>query len=590
MRAFDTYSEIITRGKSRAEKTGEHELGLDTDDLVMLTAAQAIALLCKYGSRPEAEKALDISKTLSSWLQQQRPTSSASATSDTQAGATLERTPTESLLSRHARAAAYRAIGQSQAHWARLTYEPSQRKDMHVKALTCLRTAADLASPPGSDPDTAVLLAAVLAESRDFISAIQVTKQALALASQSEDTDEDSVVGDPESLTREQKIAPLWHLLSLLLTARGEYENAVKVCEAAFEQLNGPDLYDDSAPPASSEKSRPATANTQALIDQMEDSVKEGLIQIRITQLALMEVLETPAAAVDASSSLLALYHKLFGSLDMVKSASPIPSAAPAATAALAPPKAGGPLKSISGSILSRSRTGRKSLDRSTFDKPVNPTTTEPSMSGPTKSGQNPTEDATPSDKHGKHHHHIPHHPFKSRGHHADGHEANDSRHPDGVSNGHDDPTATVDAAAAPEQPLRQIPHNLEHEKQPFPVGHSNATPEHDIRLPTPKPSVLASLPPRFPLLQQRRHNTSILVDIWLFIAGQYVRCELFEDAAGAIDEAQKLVGGFHEELAAEHCSAKAFDERGWGGGKSVNRLWADVYADVSSSLLSHEK
>lgn len=565
MRAFDTYSEIITRGKSRSEKTGEHEVGLDTDDLVMLTASQAVAMLCKYGARAEAEKALDISRTMSVWLQQQRPTSSASEIiGQPGSPSVLERTRTESLLSQSALAAAYRAIGQSQAHWARLTYETSQRKDLQAKALTSLRKAAELATPAGSDPDTSLLLATVLAELRDYISAIHVLKKGLALASQGHDAETDSISGDPEALARERMLAPLWHLLSLLLTARGEYENAVKVCEAAFEQLDGPDLFDTPG----TEKSRPATANTQTFIDSMEDTVKESLIQIRVTQLALMETLESPAAAVDASSSLLALFHKLFGAINApVSQLAPPQPLAPPPTA----PKAGGTLKSISGSIMGRSRTGRKS-----FDKPVPSVPSSDPSSGAPVSIQVTNEDGNSAEKHGKHHHlphHLPHAPFKMRGHQGDFREVGNLKQ--STANGHD-------AAGEPEQQLRSIPHNIDHEKQLHPLGHQDQPPEQDVRLPAPHPVYSSSLAPRFPTAQQQRHNISLLVDIWLFTAGQYIRSELLEDADGAIDEAHKLVEGFHQELAKEESSARAFDERGWGGGKSVNRLWADVYAEVS--------
>lgn len=583
MRAFDTYSEIITKGKSRAEKTGEHEIGLDTDDLVMMTAAQAIALLCKYGSRAEAEKALVISKTLVTWLHQNRPPSAAAVPSHTRSASTLERTPTESLLSRPALAATYRAIGHAQANWARLTYEPLQRKDLQATALVALRRAAELASPPGSDPDTAVLLATTLAESRDFIGAIQVLKKALALTSQSQDADETSVAGAPHALTTEQRVAPLWHLLSLLLTARGEYENAVRVCEAAFEQLDGPALFDAQG---TFDQTRPSTAGSQSIIDQMQDSVKESLIQIRITQLALVEVLENPAAAAEASSSLLALYHKLFGTL-----ASPSSTRNSAALAPPPPPQKASTLKSISGSIMGR-KTGRKSIERpTTQEKPINPSIagTERSTAAPV-SIQVTNEDGVPAEKH---HHHIPHHPFKLRGHHGDWREVgNLKQHPKEAAASTNGSMATqgTETTATSDQTLGQIPHNVDPEKQAPPLGHPGLNATQDLRLPAPPPGFSStSLMPRFQTTQTRRHHISLLIDIWLFTAGQYIRSELFEDAEGAIDEAYKLAENFQQLLVKEECSARAFDERGWGCGKSMNRLWADVHAEVSKQNIQPE-
>lgn len=539
MRAFDTYSQIITKAKSRAEKTGEHEIGLDTDDLVMLTAAQAIALLCKYGSRTEAERALAISKTLTNWLQQNRPPSAAAVPNHSRTSSTIEKVPTESILSRFALAATYRAIGQAEAAWARLTYEPLQRKDLQAKALVALRKASDLATPAGSDPDTAVLLAATLAESRDLIGAIQVLKKALSLASQAQGQDSDPVVGSAEAIMREQRVAPLWHLLSLLLTARGEYDNAVKVCEAAFEQLNGPELFDAQG---AFEELRPTTANTASLIEQMEDSVKDSLIQIRITQLALIETLESPALAADASSSLLALYHKLFGT----RTSTPAVRTLMTSAAPLPTPKAS-TLKSISGSIIRRKSSKRaiRKLSKASFAE------TDTSRT-PSVSVQLTNEDGTIAEKHHHHLPHIPHHPFKIRGHSGDFRDIGNLKSP---------PSDTPDSSKI------------------------NATvAEPDIRLPTAHPATsMLILPPRFPLTQQKRHHTSLLIDIWLFTAGQYMRSSLFDDAEGAINEAHKLAEIFQQELAKESSSARAFDERGWGCGKSVNRLWADVFAEVSS-------
>jgi hypothetical protein len=59
----------------------------------------------------------------------------------------------------------------------------------------------------------------------------------------------------------------------------------------------------------------------------------------------------------------------------------------------------------------------------------------------------------------------------------------------------------------------------------------------------------------------------------------------MLEDANDAVKEAQKLVETFEAEIAQESSTSKAFAERGWGGGKSVEELWGDVYAMVSKPL-----
>lgn len=56
----------------------------------------------------------------------------------------------------------------------------------------------------------------------------------------------------------------------------------------------------------------------------------------------------------------------------------------------------------------------------------------------------------------------------------------------------------------------------------------------------------------------------------------------MHEDADDAVNEARKLVESFEAEVAQGSSSSKAFTERGWGCGKSVEELWGDVYAAVS--------
>ena len=60
----------------------------------------------------------------------------------------------------------------------------------------------------------------------------------------------------------------------------------------------------------------------------------------------------------------------------------------------------------------------------------------------------------------------------------------------------------------------------------------------------------------------------------------------MFEDAKGAVSEALKLVETFEGDVAQETSSSRSFAERGWGGGKSVEELWADAFSAVS--MLRH--
>jgi hypothetical protein len=83
--------------------------------------------------------------------------------------------------------------------------------------------------------------------------------------------------------------------------------------------------------------------------------------------------------------------------------------------------------------------------------------------------------------------------------------------------------------------------------------------------------------------MQDRWYRLSVLVEVWLFIAGLYLRADMLDDTSGAISEAHKHVESFEIEMAAEDANARRFFAKGWGGGKSVDALWADVWAAVSS-------
>lgn len=64
----------------------------------------------------------------------------------------------------------------------------------------------------------------------------------------------------------------------------------------------------------------------------------------------------------------------------------------------------------------------------------------------------------------------------------------------------------------------------------------------------------------------------------------------MFEDAREACEEAARHATKVEMLVGAQESSAKAFADRSWGGGKSSDELWADVYAErgflcVSQSL-----
>lgn len=608
--AIDSYIEIISKGKARAVKTGDHETGFDTDDSAIVTIAEAIRILCRYGDREQAEKAMEITKTIKLWLSEARPTSTEDAKTNSDDNRTKEApTPsqtTESSLLPQTLVAAYRAIGIAQAHWARLTYEADSRSKLRADALQNLRLAQ---SHGQGDVETGYALALVLAESRDIVAATRVMKQTIAASGSAEESDDEDVEAEDDG--RKRLLIPVWHLLSLCLTAKDDYAQGLKMCEAAFEQFGDDTLLfgEDTAGLVSIDEEKQSFARPKrGLVDLMEGFEKESILQIRMTQLTFVELMEGAEPAVDMSHELLGLYARLFGNPEPYQIAALKP---PPTAASAAPSRIGGTLRSIAGSI--RPRTARSSVER---DSRVASSVSLPGR-GKQEADGVPNGDApgipisiTVTNEDGvrteKSHHHK-HLSFLRRGTHEESRPGlrerrsfrrdarpltpiQSSQIPENsaVINGNNASTVAVDASIAssspknPDQPLGEVSHNAAHDDWPPPPGHQEQPPRQDVRLPAPEPS--SSLVPdaRPRSAKHRQQQISLLLKIWLFIGGLYLRADLLDDAASAVNEASKLVESFEAEVAAEHSSARRFYEKGWGGGKSVDALWADVESAVS--------
>lgn len=616
-KAYDSYVEVITRGKDRAEKSEGAEVAIDSDSTILRTSAQAIRLLCRFGSRNEAEKALEIGHDIEKWLEQSQHIRSAS-----DAGST---TSIEAQVEPTALATAYCAMGISQAHWARLTYEVETRAQIQARAVQYLRKSL---SPSLGDPNNLnalYALALVLAEMRDIPGAIKVAKRGLSPATREKTAiTADGVLstGPTTEFGRERKLIPLWHLLALLLTSRSEFTAAEKACEAAFEQFGDPAMLfgaEDSSAFRSEHLNQVAGNEERSvgIVDGMEAFEKSSILQIKMTQLALLEVTDGPSAAVDGCGELIALYGRLFGDPSTDKTKLEI-FATP-----LAPPKTAA---STSRTSIFRGRgSTRAGKDTGTRNSAVNSTQSSPVIP---QSGMPPAiqvtndDSASPTNVH--HHHHLIHRhkhedekvgvvrtPSKLQKRSASLRRASISDAaqnpevpplPDNVVNGTSTKTGTVrshsprrlSVSSTPrksiesgDRPLRPMQHNMSQASPP--LGHADHPPRQDMRLPTPLPHANYIPPdPHFSQLQERRQKVSLLSSIWIFISGLYTRAQMFNDAREAVAEALKLVETFEAEASVESSSAKALAEKGWGGGKSVEELWADAFTAVSLLRLSY--
>lgn len=607
LHAFDSYVEIVSKGKTRAEKTGKHEIGFDSDDTAVRTAAHATELLCQYGDRQQAEKANEVVKTLRKWLGQRRPGSSATVGTANGDGPSQS---TETSLQPKTLAAAHRAIGCCRSHWARLTFDNEAREHLRGDGIKSLRQAQ--AQDP-QDIGTSSALALALAEGRDVTASTQAIRNTIAAAEAESDEDDSAL-----DYTRERRLMPLWHLLALCRTANEDYEQAAKMCEAAFEQYGDSSVLFGERGIRTSVDSARVPFSARGVVDQMGAAEKEGILQIKMTQTSLIELMEGPDTAVRSSEELLALYTRLFGSPSRPKAAVKAES-----TAVSSPPsRSGGTLRSIAGSIRPRSRSAIRSGDREHYRPPTSiaeerPSTAvsadgKPNQVGAPISITVTNEDGVSAEKH---HRHLP---FKLRGHHHDSGGVRRARSNDkfnekalpapptstDTADFGDEKTAGLpekvspiwpavarseaqDSPTSPQQPLGQMAHNAPHDTWPPPPGHRDQPPEQDVRLPVPHPASSSSPQTHITGLQERQHKVSLLVEVWLFIAGIYLRADHFDDCTDAVDAAFRLVEQFEVEVAAEESSARRFHEKRWGLGKSVDELWGDVWAAVRSHLTS---
>ncbi|KAI5364889.1 Putative tetratricopeptide-like helical domain superfamily [Septoria linicola] len=588
MHAFDSYVEIIDKAKARAEKTGKHETGSDDDDTSMLTAADAVRLLCRYGDRDQAEKAGDIVNIITKWLAQQRPRTAEAPQikGDSEGYINPASQPSNASLRPTTLAAAYRAIGISKAHWAHLTFESADRAPLLGEALDNLQRAHRLEP---SNVDNAHALALVLAQTRDVSGAIGVIRGAL----------NGSVMlnGDADlqqNHERERHLLSLWHLLALCLSAQDKYDTAAQICEAAYKQFgNSSVLFGQRITSLDPEKAV-AITTTAGAVDSMEGFEKESILQIRISQISLLELMEGPEAAVDLTDSLLGLYSRLFGNPEHVTIAVSRP---PQTAATTTPSRFGGTLRSITGSIRPRSARSRRSstADRSTIRQrsvtsadgtvDLRPATNGQSTGAPIAITVT-NEDGSPADK--KHHSHHLHLPFHK--HHNNDTSARTSATSFVNANENTQPSEGVEtpvkasqtSAASPEQPLREVAHNAPHDTFPQPAGHDDQPPVQDVRLPAPHPASASSIPETHLLpVYERRHKVGVLIKTWLFVSGLYLRADSYDDAQNAVEHATKLVESLENEFASSEdgVNAQRLFEKGWGGSKSIDELWADVWS-----------
>ncbi|KAI0127820.1 filamentation protein [Xylariales sp. AK1849] len=614
-KSFDSYLEIIKKGKARVDKTGHPEPSLDDDATVLETISTSIAALCKYGFRDEAEKAHSLGADLEGMLQKlpaplpNTDENMSSLPEENSNGVVIHpRIPAK------VNALAWQAIGLSQAQWSRKTYDAASRVEIQGKAIRSFQKSLSPETGNPTDVRTLFTLGLLLAERRELSAAIDIVKAALM---SNKKNGEPSVSAG--SYWRERSLIPLWHLLALLLSARQDYVMAARACEGAFEQFDDPTVLFGTQSLQGQFRSdhlndvgaQDGPTQVVGLVDEMDDVEKEGIVEVKMTQLALVELLEGPEVAVNASHELLVLYTRLFGSLQ---------PAAPATTqrsATAAPKSSAGTVRTFRESIFgSRSAKTASSLrqvstieseksaalsDRPQTAQTATTThTTAPTIqitkessdlgdarsrksagsirsrrSGSVKRGNSlKKRDSSSQQRRAASSGGVAHRPTISDG------DAYFTPLGDAAANERPDFFARTSLnTVASQQSLSKGRGLLRFDSSVSSIKGSMTGPDsfflESLSPPNPLPVV------QFPVDQIKRQRQSILIKVWLMIAAFYRLAEMYRDAKGAIDEARKLVDGLEADIAKDTANPVTISNPGWGGKKGVEELWSDVRAEM---------
>lgn len=603
--AFNSYMEIVKKGKARIDKTGHPEPSLDDDATVLATVSQAIIALCKYGFHDVAETARDLGIDLEEMLQKLRPPlpngGSGISTVDEENGDGVVLHP---RVPARIYALSWQAVGLSQAYWSRVTFNASERIDLQTKAIRSLQKSLSPETGNPTDIRSLFTLSVLLAEQRELTAAIDIVKAALL----SNKTSAEQKHHDAP-YWRERSLIPLWHLLALLLSARQDYTMAARACEAAFEQFSDPEvLFGSQALQGSFRSEHLNEAETRydgqhpyGLVDDMDDLEKEGIIEIKITQLTLLELLEGPEAAVNASQELLVLYTRLFGPMQL-KSLAIVAKPSPEA-----PKSSAGTLRSIRGSIFGHRSEKRASQSRrsntlgsekSTIPS-ERPHTTQtvlghaamPPTIEVTKENDEPQRSTRPTSVRGPRGESVRTNSLKKR----DGSTQQRRAHSSGGGPRDSEVYFTAEGVTATVQQGfsgwsntnssttgQSAPRGRGLVRFDSPVtsvrGTTNGSTlgvSHSLSYANPLPII------NFPEGQIERQRRTILVKVWLMIASFYRRCKMYGDARDAIHEAKKLVDGLEVEISKDIGGSATPRSPGWGGKICLEELIGDVHAQV---------
>ncbi|KAK4123937.1 hypothetical protein N657DRAFT_596881 [Parathielavia appendiculata] len=573
--AFDSWFELVKKGKARVQKTGHREPAMDNDATMLETISACIAALCRFGNREAAERAHKLVGELEDMVEKAEGR-------DANSTDHWDEVPPSTL------AVAWQSIGLAHAQWARMTYESESRSMIQEKAIKCLQKSLSPAFGRAFDARGVFALGLLYAEQRQLPAAIELVKTAL-LADTPAMPNQELRLGP---YWRERSLIPLWHLLALMLSARQEYVMAARACEGAIEQFKDPFVLFGSrhlnAGYRSEHLNEAAAKDEKAgdgLVDEMDDYEKESILQIKMTQLAILELMEGPAVAVNASTELLTLFPRLFGDLEerfeLIKAE---------------PPKTGATSRSFRGSVFGsrsdKAARARQSVvgDSNNNEKlttiPSRPQTTHTIQSIATAALSPQSSNEAAAD------------PYSSRRSTKSDDTKRRGRNSLRKRNRSGSRQRALSTGSPPVPPLEKFAGFDQRNLSPYSAARQTVEPSsEDPRRPSSRardgtnhsevtsPQLAGPFTPLLPYVQfspdhNRRRRKAILVKVWLGIAAFYRRAGLLEDSNGAIAEAQKAAHSLETDAVSEAPGAPSVREVGWGMEKSVEEVIADVWTE----------
>lgn len=596
------------------EKSGDDEIGLDDDATMLRCTAAGIRMLCCYGRRKQVERALEISTILEGWLEKLHSPSTLSA-DDNPIGFQHDQGDLNGRIPADALAAAHHSLGICRVHWARVTYETLSRPELQTKAVASFRTALSLVHSDSQTAEIHYALALTLAETRDTEAAIDSVKRAIYLSnnrgeglSQRQQLGSD---GDSDHQSR-RLLFRAWHLLSFLLSARQDFATAIASCDAANE------LYHEPL----------ERLGVSKWSQQLALSEKEFIIELKMSQLILSEILDGPEEAVNSCGDLLNVYKGFYSpgeTTDVVA-----PTITVSSKDEISPPQtANGTVRSARRSLLGRSKHAVSSLPRLGHHSSHIPITGDVPSGAPRATDISLTLDGAVGEKKYQPPQHLarqeskklhkrrsrksmvsehrtrgespqkplptigseklnPELPFRAGDLKRSSLETSfDGSYSSKVLNGAG--SDVTDNASSNEKQGHLGPRRL-----PPTSSHTTNHKNQNLSPDYPKPPISGSWKPSpiaahltYPLpdpiytsTELKRRSLTLLARIWLLIAQLYRDAGLPIDAQGALSEAFLQAQSIEAVVAAIESSAEALSTPGWGNLKSVAEVWADVHAE----------